>query len=493
MKKQTRNYEIQATEKPLVLEGMAIVFDKPAKIGTCTEYISRDALQGVDLSNVALLVNHDGAGIPLARSPKTLTLTVKEEGLAMRAELPDTAQARAVYEAVKRGDLSQMSFAFDVGSYTFDEETQTRTITQISKVYEISVVNFAAYQETNVQARAGKEGNSMANFNPITANLNKSNTQTDTHSAAEYRSAFFKRMLGKELTDGETRAFTAAQAEKRADAFNTLSNSAAVLPTETLNEVITQARGVNGLYGEVRLFAVPSNLSVPVGTPTDTASWHTEGAAAPREKMTTAAVTFTGRELIKVMSMSAAVKRMEIAAFERYITDELKNSIMDAIGAAIVSGTGTGQPVGILPGVTWNNKNSISTAALTAEKLLAAIALLPAGYANGAKFALSAATLFGTVYPLKNKNEDFLFTDTENGGYRRLFGFPVVLDDNIPAGTILFGNFRYYGVNIPQGIAIEVSRESGFTSGLIDFRALCIADGKPIVPGAFVKVEVTAA
>ena len=493
MKKQTRNYEIQATEKPLVLEGMAIVFDKPAQIGACTEYISRDALQGVDLSNVALLVNHDGAGIPLARSPKTLTLTVKEEGLAMRAELPDTAQARAVYEAVKRGDLSQMSFAFDVGSYTFDEETQTRTITQISKVYEISVVNFAAYQETNVQARAGKEGNFMANFNPITANLNKSNTPTDTHSAAEYRSAFFKRMLGKELTDGETQAFTAAQAEKRADAFNTLSNSAAVLPTETLNEVIAQARGVNGLYGEIRLFSVPSNLSVPVGTPTDAASWHTEGEAVPREKMTTAAVTFTGRELIKVMSMSAAVKRMEIAAFERYITDELKNSILDAIGAAIVSGTGTGQPMGILPGITWNSKNSISTAALTAEKLLAAIALLPAGYANGAKFALSAATLFGTVYPLKNQNEDFLFTDTENGGYWRLFGFPIVLDDNIPAGTILFGNFRYYGVNVPQGIAIEVSRESGFTSGLIDFRALCIADGKPIVPGAFVKVEVTAA
>ena len=75
----------------------------------------------------------------------------------------------------------------------------------------------------------------------------------------------------------------------------------------------------------------------------------------------------------------------------------------------------------------------------------------------------------------------------------RLFGFPVVLDNNIPAGTVLFGNFRYYGVNVPEGVAMEVSRESGFTSGLIDFRALCIADGKPIVPGAFVKLEVTAA
>lgn len=44
-----------------------------------------------------------------------------------------------------------------------------------------------------------------------------------------------------------------------------------------------------------------------------------------------------------------------------------------------------------------------------------------------------------------------------------------------------------------DGTGMEVSRESGFTSGLIDFRALCIADGKPIVPSAFVKLEVTAA
>ena len=118
---------------------------------------------------------------------------------------------------------------------------------------------------------------------------------------------------------------------------------------------------------------------------------------------------------------------------------------------------------------------------------------MPAGYAGGAKFAMSTATLFGSIYPLKDGDGAYLFTDAENGGVRRLFGFPVVLDDNIPAGTVLFGNFRYYGVNVPEGVAMEVSRESGFTSGLIDFRALCIADGKPIVPGAFVKLEVTAA
>lgn len=102
---------------------------------------------------------------------------------------------------------------------------------------------------------------------PIIADLEKGNASTDTHNTPEYRSAFYKRLLGKELTDGENHAFEAAQAEKRAAAFNTLSNTAAVIPTTTLNEVVKQARGVNGLFNEVRLFSVPNNLSGPVGTP----------------------------------------------------------------------------------------------------------------------------------------------------------------------------------------------------------------------------------
>lgn len=488
---QTRAYSVRAGENPLVIEGTAIVFNQPADMGGYTERIAPTALDGVDLDNITLLVNHDGTGVPLARSPKTLSLTVTDSGLEMRAELPDTAQGRAVYEAVKRSDLSQMSFAFDIGAQTFDEQKRERTITQIAAVYEISVVNRAAYPQTTVQARARKEGSAMNDFNPIeSAVLNAAQAPADTHDTPEYRSAFFKRLLGQELTDAESRAFAAAQAEKRADSFNTLSNSAAVVPTPTLNEVIAQSRPVNGLFSEIRLFHVPSNLSVPVGTPTDPASWHTEGETVERGKLTSTAVTFTGRELIKVLSMSAAVKRMGLTAFESYLTTELHNSIADAIGAAIVSGTGTGQPTGILSGITWADGNTVTTKALTADNLLAAIAKMPAGYAGGAKFAMSTATLFGQVYTLKDNDGKYIFTNAESGGVHRLFGFAIVLDDNIPAGTILFGNFRYYGVNIPEGVAVEVSRESGFTSGLIDFRALCIADGKPIVPAAFVKVQV---
>lgn len=98
----------------------------------------------------------------------------------------------------------------------------------------------------------------MNTFNPIeSAVISAAQTPADTHAAPEYRSAFFKRLLGKELTEGETRAFATAAVEKRADSFNTLSNSAAVIPTQTLNEVVKPARNTNGLYNEVRLFNVP--------------------------------------------------------------------------------------------------------------------------------------------------------------------------------------------------------------------------------------------
>ena len=490
---ETRAYEVRAAAEPLVIEGVAVVFNEPAQMRGYVERIDQHALDGVNLDGIALLVNHDGSGIPLARSPKTLSLQVTDRGLEMRATLPDTAQGRSVYEAVRRGDLNEMSFAFDIAAQTYDEQRQERTITAISAIYEISVVNRAAYPQTTVQARntdAGKEGTM---FNPIESTLTHATVNLDTHAAEEYRSAFFKTLQGRELTEPEQRVYTAAQAEKRADSFNTLSNSAAVIPTKTLNEIIRQAGNVNGLFGEVRLFSVPSNMAIPVGVPTDPAAWHTEGEPVERKSVSATSVTFTGHELMKVLSMSAAVKRMELSAFESYLTEELRGSIADAIGAAIVSGTGSGQPTGILSGVTWNSGNTISTTALTADNLLAAIALMPAGYAAGAKFAMSTATLFSQVYTLKDGNQAYHFTDTEKGGVHRLFGFPIVLDDNIPAGTVIFGNFKYYGVNIPSGVAVEMSRESGFTSGLIDYRALCIADGKPIVPGAFVKVEVTAA
>lgn len=163
--KELRTAEIRAEaptaegSESLVLEGMPIVFEVPTAIndpaGSYTEIIKRGALDGADLTDSRLLYNHDLNRIPLARTPKTLHFEVTRQGLEMRAELPDTEDARAVHTAVKRGDLSGMSFAFTVpeGGDSYDPKTNTRTISKIAKVYEVSVCPFPAYPTASVEAR----------------------------------------------------------------------------------------------------------------------------------------------------------------------------------------------------------------------------------------------------------------------------------------------------------------------------------------------------
>lgn len=164
--KEIRTAEVRATEPTadgkdaLIIVGTPIVFETPTTIndlcGSYTEVIKRGALDGCDLTDSRLLVNHDVTRIPLARTPKTMSLNITEKGLEMRAELPDTEEARSVYTAVKREDLTGMSFAFSVpdGGDSFDAKTNTRTITKISKVYEVSLVNFPAYPTASAEARS---------------------------------------------------------------------------------------------------------------------------------------------------------------------------------------------------------------------------------------------------------------------------------------------------------------------------------------------------
>lgn len=153
-----------AGDGTLILEGRPIVYDSPALIkepfGSYTEVVRAGALDGADLSDTRLLYNHDLSRIPLARSPKTMRLDVDSAGLRMVALLPDTEEGRSVHTAVRRGDLSGMSFAFKVadGGSHYEALTNTRTITKIAKVYECSIVPFPSYPMTSVEARAEIEG-----------------------------------------------------------------------------------------------------------------------------------------------------------------------------------------------------------------------------------------------------------------------------------------------------------------------------------------------
>lgn len=353
----------------------------------------------------------------------------------------------------------------------------------------------------NIELRS-QNGSQAAGLNLVTGrNLNGENNAPktftgDVAATPEYRSAFFKTLLGQKLTENEKAAYAAAQAnvEKRADVFNAASDSVAVLPTSTLNEVVKKARTMGGLLAECRSFAMPTKIAIPVGTPASKAEWHTEGAEVAGEKVVTTSVVFDGYEIIKVFSISAKTRTMSIAAFESYITDELTACVMETIADALINGTGSDQGTGLEKGITWTDGTNQVTAAaadaFTYKEIVSTVAMLKRGYAQGAKWAMNNATLYNYFYGLVDSNKRPIFiADPQGESVGKVLGFDIVIDDNIPDGEAYLGNYKQYlGYNMPEGIAVEVSRESSFKKGLVDYRALAIADCKPIVADAFVRI-----
>lgn len=343
------------------------------------------------------------------------------------------------------------------------------------------------------QAQMEQTKTEERSYNPITGTqlrghqeINKDNV----FGSNEYRSAFFKTMLGQDLSSIEKRAFdTAQEVEQRAEGFASSNNSQAVLPETTLNEIITKARKQGGLIGHVRNFNIPTKIKIPIGTPTSKANWHTEGALVEAEHPDTVSVQFDGNEILKVFSISVKAQTMSIQAFESYLVQELTQTVVETIDHTLVNGTGVDQGQGILTGITWNDTNSVDLTGKYTD-FTKALGLLKRGYSAGAKFAMSNATLYNQVYGVMDANERPIFNhDAQREDVGHIFGKEVVIDDNIEDGTILLGNFQYAGFNLPQGIALEKSTESSFRSGLIDFRAMAVADCKPLVDEAFVKLS----
>ena len=165
--KRSYEFECRAEEDPergSVLIGRPIVYESKTDIGgRFSETIARGALNKTDLTDVRFLVNHDTSKIPLARSRKntensTMRLTVDDDGMAIRVVLDteNNSEARNLYSAVQRGDVSGMSFMFSVNGQEWEDlesDYPHRRITDIGSVVEVSAVTFPAYDSTYIDAR----------------------------------------------------------------------------------------------------------------------------------------------------------------------------------------------------------------------------------------------------------------------------------------------------------------------------------------------------
>jgi len=152
------NLELRAEEDGNTLVGYAAVFDSPSEPMPYTEYVRRGAFSKTltDGADVRLLIDHEG--VPLARTRSgTLALEEDERGLRVEAELdPANPDAMRVLSAMRRGDLSQMSFAFKTIKDSYNEDRSVRELKEV-KLFDVSIVTFPAYEDTVAELRSRNE------------------------------------------------------------------------------------------------------------------------------------------------------------------------------------------------------------------------------------------------------------------------------------------------------------------------------------------------
>lgn len=161
------NFEVRAENNEKngdFITGRPIVYDSKTNLYYFDEIIERGALDKANLKDVRFLVNHNTDMIPLARSRNnnensTMQMTVDKDGMGIRVNLDteNNSDARNLYSAIKRGDISGMSFMFTIDREEWEgleSDHPTRHIKSIGQVLEVSAVTFPAYEATEISARA---------------------------------------------------------------------------------------------------------------------------------------------------------------------------------------------------------------------------------------------------------------------------------------------------------------------------------------------------
>lgn len=158
-----RSYASEVTAGENEIVGNPVVCGVRAQMYDYIEVIEPGALVEADISDVFLTVNHNLNDIPLARSRggqpgETMQLSVDNYNCNITAQLDieNNLQARSLHSAVRRGDITGMSFMFHVkeDSWEYENDTLVRHIQKIDKIFDVSAVTIPAYPSTSISARS---------------------------------------------------------------------------------------------------------------------------------------------------------------------------------------------------------------------------------------------------------------------------------------------------------------------------------------------------
>lgn len=330
----------------------------------------------------------------------------------------------------------------------------------------ISKKNDLESQLKEIEEREAKESKlkELRGMLNTTKTIEKRGTEMEKNynvNGAEYRSAWVKDLMGKELNTEERAALTSANA---------------VIPTGIAEEVYSVVEA-SPLVDAVDVSHITGYVTFPVETAASDAAWVAMGTAATDGTDTLTPITLNAYKLIKTVEITADISAMSVAAFEKWIVARLADKILKAVNNAILNGTGASQPSGIFK-VKNSATGTFTKAGMTYKDLMKVLAALPTGYAANGTLVMNRALFYGDVLGMTDSNgQKVCVADAQSPAKFNVLGYPVIIDDNCPADKLLFGDLKAYKFNFASDTEVKPDASVGFRSGSVVWRAMTLADG----------------
>ena len=295
----------------------------------------------------------------------------------------------------------------------------------------------------------------------------------------QYRNAFMEYVLRG----------TPIPAELRADANTTTGDAASVIPTHLVNQIIEKMENVGMILTLISRTSFAAGVEIPTSTVKPVATWVAEGAGSDRQKKSTGKVSFTYHKLRCEISMSMEVGTMALSAFEAKFVENVAKAMVYAIENAVINGTGSGQPKGILAEAGNDLGSKVLNFALLAEVEGA----LPSEYEAGAKWCMNKRT-FAKIQGLVDEQGQPVARVNYGIGKsleRVILGRDVVVCPYVADDAIFMFDFADYVLNTIYDMGIS-KKQDWDTEDLLT-KAVMSVDGKAVDAGSLIKVTITAA
>lgn len=346
----------------------------------------------------------------------------------------------------------------------------------------------------NGQPVAGQGAPTVLRSFPAAGNTQE--TETDRYGSMQYRRAFMDYVVRG----------TAIPTEYRASAVTTTTDVGAVIPTTVLNQIVEKLESTGMILALVTRTAYKGGVSIPVSTVKPVATWVAEGTGSDKQKKSATKegmISFAYHKLRCAVAVSLEVDNMAMSAFETLLINNIVEAMTKALEQAIISGTGSGQPTGILA-ETPNTKQVITTKAADAlayEDIVKVEGALPQAYEAGAVWCMSKSTFMGFVGMTDANGQPIARVNYGIAGKpeRVLLGRPVVCCDYLngfeaaSAGDVVafVFNFKDYVLNTNYAMGVK-KYEDNDTDDMVT-KGIMLADGKVVDKNSLVTLKKKAA